>query len=412
MKTKIKFVSMTFKVALLGMMAFAFVACGESKESTPNMSKEMDKQWEDYAKNLDKSDKIKTLQEQYLFYSCTVFDGSLNAQNEKFKECKMKLELRGSEPINYENLAKSYDSKCKDKSKLDECLLGWQEKWTNSAKMLARYKYDKKFSENELTRLYEELWSLLEPLYVPIMLEVGVYKDDDKSIEDGKKLLATMIGNTLNAGLEYYKVDTYNTPFNFLVRKSADEITNSKEFKETLATCEKERCGTMSYDDQMVSMFGGFELTKYGQCVRKSKLSCVTKAFDSYKFMPFSEVINHPNQIAINCGELFWANIGEHKTPPQCFIEFDKQCEEKGGIDCYFAGVAREVASAIINLKPEDELYEKLRNETIKFYDRGCLMGDKFSCNAQSNKYHYNYAIKADKAQSEPAVEPATKGTK
>ena len=33
MKTKIKFVSMTLKVALLGMMAFAFVACSGSKEN-------------------------------------------------------------------------------------------------------------------------------------------------------------------------------------------------------------------------------------------------------------------------------------------------------------------------------------------------------------------------------------------
>ena len=410
MKAK-KVVSMTLKVALLGVAVWAFAGCGDSK-STPNLSKEMDKQWENYAKNLDKSDKIKTLQEQYLFYSCTVFDGSLNTQNEKFKEYKMKLDYLNVEPINYENLAKSYKLKCRDKSKLDECLLGWQEKWVNSAKMLARYKYDKKFNENEFKKLYEELWILLEPLYVPFMVEVGVYKND-KSINDGKKLLATMTSKILNAGLDYYKVDTHNTPFGVLLRKFSTKIYMSKEFKETLAVCEKERCGTMSYDEQAVAAFGGFELTKYGQCIRENKLSCVTKAIDSYKFMPFSEIMNHPNQVAINCGELFMPYLAEHNTttPPQCFIDFDEKCEEKGGVDCYFAGVAREAVIEYVGLTPKDKLYEILYNEAIKFYDRGCLMGDKFSCNAQSNDYHYNYAIKADKAQSKPS-EATTKDVK
>ena len=327
MKINLKVVSMTLKFALLGVVAFAYVACGEN--STPSMSKEMDKQWEDYAKNLDKSDKIKTLQEQYLFYSCAVFNGSLDTQNEKFKECKMKLDFYGVKPTNYENLAKYYKSKCKDENKLDECLLGWQEKWTNSAKMLARYKYDKNFNENEFKQLYEELWTLLEPSFISFVAEIGVYKND-KSIDDGKKLLTIMISKTLNAGLEYYKIDTHNTPFELLIRKIFIETHESKEFKETLATCEKERCGTMSYDDQVVAAFGGFNLTKYGQCVRENKLSCGAMAFDSYKFMPFSEVINHPNQIAINCGELFWAHIKEYEKDPQCFVEFDEQCEKKG----------------------------------------------------------------------------------
>ncbi len=48
MKINLKVVSMTLKFALLGVVAFAYVACGEN--STPSMSKEMDKQWEDYAK--------------------------------------------------------------------------------------------------------------------------------------------------------------------------------------------------------------------------------------------------------------------------------------------------------------------------------------------------------------------------
>lgn len=225
---------MTLKFALLGVVAFAYVACGEN--STPSMSKEIDKQWEDYAKNLDKSDKIKILQEQYLFYFCAVFNGSLDTQNEKFKECKMKLDFYGVKPTNYENLAKHYKSKCKDENKIDECLLGWQEKWTNSAKMLVRYKYDKNFNENEFKQLYEELWTLIEPSFISFVAEIGVYKND-KSIEDGKKLLTIMISKTLNAGLEYYKIDTHNTPFMLLLRKFLIEIHESKEFKETLATC-------------------------------------------------------------------------------------------------------------------------------------------------------------------------------
>ena len=102
--------------------------------------------------------------------------------------------------------------------------------------MLVRYKYDKNFNENEFKQLYEELWTLIEPSFISFVAEIGVYKND-KSIEDGKKLLTIMISKTLNAGLEYYKIDTHNTPFMLLLRKFLIEIHESKEFKETLATC-------------------------------------------------------------------------------------------------------------------------------------------------------------------------------
>lgn len=331
MKINLKVVSMTLKFALLGVMAFAYVACGEGKTK---MSKQMDEWYEEGLeefvkyKSLEKPDNNASSREIFdynsavlyfkiLFYSCVPFDidkdkietidldsgkcefMALNPARELYQQCK---EQNGQVDEENENFQK--------------CALDGLEKFATAARKLARYKYDSEFDKKSISD--DDLAIFVSGLENKVS-QMGVLDGEiGKADKEQVKTVAQKISKkATDSALQAYATDTQHKPFSEWSYEYAGELISAA--KKPTESCIEVKCGKAPSDEIVAAIMaaalpyafvGAFSSGKesaavkkqaqaaavaallnhpYGKCLIQNETQCQLKFIDGYKFEPIKQ---------------------------------------------------------------------------------------------------------------------------
>lgn len=317
------------KCLLVACVSFVLFGC----DSRSKVEKQVDEEWKTYSKSLVNADKSASLNEQYIFYSCTVFDETQTQRDEKFTYCKNVL---GKEPIESGSMMKLYD--CKD----EKCVIEHQEKWVAMAKKLALYKYDSEFKGiilyEDLSVLYSGVLHEIEQGILSGHYVIAQAKMQDFT-DDATKLILKFYDKSSQHALERYKYDIKNDPFQVLwldnVRYMSSIAKKSAEIQ-----CEKymmAKCGEMPSHlasmlmlKSMGAAFGGSSQaqiqkeikqsiinTPYGQCLLKAHIECQAKIIDEFVFPSVKKTIKSTQNSAKNHSNVNSASGDNVKNLPQ-----------------------------------------------------------------------------------------------
>ena len=335
MKINLKVVSMTLKFALLGVVAFAYVACGEGKTK---MSKQMDEWYEEGLEEFVKDEYLikpdnnassgeifdynsAVLYFKIAFYSCAPF----NIDKDKIAESD--FDFRKCERIVSRSTQQLYQ-RCKeqnsqvDESKLFEnenfqkCVLDGEEKLATAARKLARYKYDSEFdkksiSDDDLAIFASGLENKVSQMGV---LDGELGKADKEQV---KTVVQKITKKAADSALQAYVADTQHKPFSEWSYEYAGKLISAA--KKPTESCIEAKCGKAPSDEIGAAVMaaalpyafvGAFSRGKesaavekqaqaavvaallnhpYGKCLIQNETQCQLKVIDEYKFEPIKQ---------------------------------------------------------------------------------------------------------------------------
>ena len=337
MKIKLKVVSMTLKFALLGVVAFAYVACGEGKTK---MSKQMDEWYEEGLEEFVKYEYLikpdnnassgeifdynsAVLSFKIAFYSCVPFDidkdkietidldsgecefMALNPGRELYQQCK-------------EQNGQVDESKLSENENFQKCALDGWEKLATAARKLARYKYDSEFDKKSISD--DDLAIFVSGLELENAIsKMGVLDGEiGKADKEQVKTVAQKISKkAADSALQAYAADTQHKPFSEWSYEYAGKLISAA--KKPTESCIEAKCGKAPSDEIGAAVMaaalpyafvGAFSRGKesaavkkqaqaaivaallnhpYGKCLIQNETQCQLKFIDEYKFEPIKQ---------------------------------------------------------------------------------------------------------------------------
>ena len=238
------------KCLLLGFAMLGFIGCFD--DST-KMSKQMDSQWEDYAKGFESTDtsdkkeifntKLQTLNTKIAFYACAPFDSAekiVSFNLDKVKKCA-KNALAPLDSI--DKLCKSDNAKDKDYQK---CAIDGRENLFATTRKLARYKYDSEFDKSKLKEA--DLAIFASAIEGEVSREMGLFdsKIGKADKEQAKSVAKTLTIKASQGALKDYALDSKNQPFNAWLGTHSRKL--QKATKKSAENCIQSKCGEFPPD--------------------------------------------------------------------------------------------------------------------------------------------------------------------
>ena len=335
MKINLKVVSMTLKFALLGVVAFAYVACGEGKTK---MSKQMDEWyeewWEEFAndKGVKKPDNNASSEEilnyngnvlsfKIAFYSCVPFD----IDKDKIAESDFdfsKCEQIASRPIDQlyqrcqEQNSQVDESELSENENFQKCMFDGVEKLATAARKLARYKYDSEFDKKSIND--DDLAIFASGIEDEVSqmgtLDSKIGKADKEQV---KVVAQKLTKKATDSALQAYVADTQHKPFSEWLYEYSGKLVSAA--KKPTESCIEAKCGEAPSDEIFAAVMatalpyafvGAFSSGKeraavekqmktaaiaallnhpWGKCMIKNETQCQLKFIDEYKFEPIKQ---------------------------------------------------------------------------------------------------------------------------
>ena len=238
------------KRLLLGFIVLGFIGCFD--DST-KMSKQMDSQWESYAKGFESTDtsdekeifntKLQTLNTKIAFYACAPFDSAEKIvifNLDKVKKCT-KSSLSPLDSI--DKLCKSDNAKDKDYQK---CAIDGRENLFATTRKLARYKYDSEFDKSKLKEA--DLAIFASAIEGEVSREMGLFdsKIGKADKEQVKSVAKTLTTKASQGALKDYALDSKNQPFNAWLGTHSRKL--QKATKKSAENCIQSKCGEFPPD--------------------------------------------------------------------------------------------------------------------------------------------------------------------
>ena len=335
MKINLKVVSMTLKFALLGVVACAFAACGESKTK---MSKQMDEWYEEgleeFVKyeSLIKPDNNASSEEIFdynsavlyfkiAFYSCVPFNINKDKIAESdfdFSKCK-RIASRSTQQLYQrckEQNSQVDESKLFENENFQKCVLDGEEKLATAARKLARYKYDSEFDKKSIND--DDLAIFASGLENKVS-QMGVLDGEiGKADKEQVKTVAQKISKkAADSALQAYVADTQHKPFSEWLYEYGSKLISAA--KKPTESCIEAKCGEAPSDEIFAAVMatalpdafvGAFSSGKeraavekqmktaaiaallnhpWGKCMIKNETQCQLKFIDEYKFEPIKQ---------------------------------------------------------------------------------------------------------------------------
>ena len=332
MKINLKVVSMTLKFALLGVVAFVYVACGEGKTK---MSKQMDEWYEEGLEKFVKDESLKkpdnnassreifdyngaVLYFKIAFYSCVPF----NVNKDKIEtidldsgECEFMALNPGRELYQQckEQNGQVDESKLSENENFQKCALDGWEKLATAARKLARYKYDSEFdkksiNDDDLAIFASRLENKVSQMGV---LDGEIGKADKEQV---KTVMQKITKKAADSALQAYVADTQHKPFSEWLYEYSGKLVSAA--KKPTESCIEAKCGKVPSDEIVAvimatalpyAFVGAFSSGKesaavkkqmetaaiaallnhpYGKCLIQNETQCQLKFIDEYKFEP------------------------------------------------------------------------------------------------------------------------------
>lgn len=310
------------KCLLLGFVGLGFVGC---LDDSTTMSKQMDKQWDEYAKSLKVIDttnekeafvqKMQMLNSKIAFYACVPFDRTEQDfkfyQSASFKKCSKNALY----PIyDIENIcdksSKSTDDIYLDKN-YQKCAIKEREKFFSTIKKLARYKYDSEFDKKQIKESDLEIFANAMEDEVSSKMSVLDSKLGKADKEQVKLVSKKLTAKATQGALQDYAMDTKNKAFNEWLEVHSRKLQNAT--KKSAENCIEAKCGVEVPPELLGLMIsaalpyafvGAFasgkeeaEMRKqaesamlgvllnhpWGKCMIKNETQCQLKSIDEYK---------------------------------------------------------------------------------------------------------------------------------
>lgn len=326
---------MTLKFALLGVVAFAYVACGEGKIK---MSKQMDEWyeewWEEFAKDkgVKKPDNNASSREIFdyngavlyfkiAFYSCVPFD----IDKDKIAESDFdfsKCEQIASRPIDQlyqrcqEQNSQVDESELSENENFQKCMFDGVEKLATAARKLARYKYDSEFDKKSINDDDLAIFASGIEYEVSQMgtLDSKIGKADKEQV---KVVAQKLTKKATDSALQAYVADTQHKPFSEWLYEYSGKLVSAA--KKPTESCIEAKCGEAPSDEIFAAVMatalpyafvGAFSSGKeraavekqaqaaivaallnhpYGKCLIQNETQCQLKFIDEYKFEPIKQ---------------------------------------------------------------------------------------------------------------------------
>lgn len=303
MKINLKVVSMTLKFALLGVMAFAYVACGEGKTK---MSKQMDEWYEEGLEEFVKDEYLikpdnnassreifgAVLYFKIAFYSCVPFDidkDKIETIDLYFGECESMALTPARELYEQckEQNSQVDESKLFENENFQKCALDGWEKLATAARKLARYKYDSEFdkksiSDDDLAIFVSGLENKVSQMGV---LDGEIGKADKEQV---KTVAQKITKKATDSALQAYVADTQHKPFSEWSYEYADKLISAA--KKPTESCIEVKCGKAPSDEIVAAVMAAALLNHpYGKCLIQNETQCQLKFIDEYKFEPIKQ---------------------------------------------------------------------------------------------------------------------------
>ena len=309
------------KYLLLGFVAMGFVGCLDDSTA---ISKQMDKQWDEYTKSLkiiDTTDekeafmqKMQMLNSKIAFYACAPFDKTEQDfkfyQSASFKNCSKNALY----PVyDIENIcdksSKSTDDIYLDKN-YQKCMIKEREKLFSTIKKLARYKYDSEFDKKQIKEGDLELFALAMEDEVSNKMSVLDSKLGKADKEQVKLVSKKLIAKAMQGALQDYAMDTKNKTFNEWLEVHSYKLQNAT--KKSAEKCIEAKCGGEAPPELLGLMFsavlpyafaGAFSSGEdakmrkqaeaamlgvllnhpWGKCMIENETQCQLKSIEEYK---------------------------------------------------------------------------------------------------------------------------------
>mgnify|MGYP004607933173 FL=1 len=326
---------MTLKFALLGVMAFAYVACGEGKTK---MSKQMDEWYEEGLEKFVKDESLKkpdnnassreifdyngaVLYFKIAFYSCVPF----NVNKDKIEtidldsgECEFMALNPGRELYQQckEQNGQVDESKLSENENFQKCALDGWEKLATAARKLARYKYDSEFDKKSINDDDLAIFASGIEYEVSQMgtLDSKIGKADKEQV---KVVAQKLTKKATDSALQAYVADTQHKPFSEWLYEYSGKLVSAA--KKPTESCIEAKCGEAPSDEIFAAVMatalpyafvGAFSSGKeraavekqmktaaiaallnhpYGKCLIQNETQCQLKFIDEYKFEPIKQ---------------------------------------------------------------------------------------------------------------------------
>lgn len=326
---------MTLKFALLGVMAFAYVACGEGKTK---MSKQMDEWYEEGLEKFVKDESLKkpdnnassreifdyngaVLYFKIAFYSCVPF----NVNKDKIEtidldsgECEFMALNPGRELYQQckEQNGQVDESKLSENENFQKCALDGWEKLATATRKLARYKYDSEFDKKSIN---DDDLAIFASVLENKVSQMGVLDGEiGKADKEQVKTVAQKITKkAADSALQAYAADTQHKPFSEWLYEYAGKLISAA--KKPIESCIEAKCGKAPSDEIGAAVMaaalpyafvGAFSRGKesaavekqaqaaivaallnhpYGKCLIQNETQCQLKVIDEYKFEPIKQ---------------------------------------------------------------------------------------------------------------------------
>lgn len=326
---------MTLKFALLGVMAFAYVACGESKTK---MSKQMDEWYEEGLeefvkyKSLEKPDNNASSREIFdyngevlyfkiAFYSCVPFDidkDKIETIDLVFGECNYFMAITPARELYQqckEQNGQVDESKLSENENFQKCALDGWEKLATAARKLARYKYDSEFDKKSISdddlAIFVSGLKLENAISKMGVLDGEIGKADKEQV---KTVAQKIIKKAADSALQAYTADTQHKPFSEWSYEYAGKLISAA--KKPTESCIEAKCGKAPSDEIGAAVMaaalpyafvGAFSSGKesaavikqaqaaavaallnhpYGKCLIQNETQCQLKFIDEYNLNP------------------------------------------------------------------------------------------------------------------------------
>ncbi len=230
------------KCLLLGFVAMGFVGCLDDSTA---ISKQMDKQWDEYVKSLKVTDatddkkaflqKVQILNSKIAFYACMPFDRAEQDfkfyQSASFEKCRKNA------------LYPLYDIQniCDKSSNEEKCMIKEREKLFSTIKKLARYKYDSEFDKKQIKESDLELFAYAMEDEVSSKMSVLDSKLGKADKEQVKLVSKKLIAKATQGALQDYAMDTKNKAFNEWLEVHSRKLQNAT--KKSAEKCIEAKCG-------------------------------------------------------------------------------------------------------------------------------------------------------------------------
>ena len=326
---------MTLKFALLGVVAFAYVACGEGKTK---MSKQMDEWYEEGLEEFVKYESLKkpdnnassgeifnyngaVLYFKIAFYSCVPF----NVNKDKIEtidldsgECEFMALNPGRELYQQckEQNGQVDESKLSENENFQKCALDGWEKLATAARKLARYKYDSEFDKKSIND--DDLAIFASGIEDEVSqmgtLDSKIGKADKEQV---KVVAQKLTKKATDSALQAYVADTQHKPFSEWLYEYSGKLVSAA--KKPTESCIEAKCGEAPSDEIFAAVMatalpyafvGAFSSGKeraavekqmktaaiaallnhpYGKCLIQNETQCQLKFIDEYKFEPIKQ---------------------------------------------------------------------------------------------------------------------------